>query len=537
MLENGRCDGCVCGVVASLSVVALGTVPINDRIESHRPRASRGTERMPSNMAYASEETKAKLDESNKAVTFIKGKCDICRKKDGYQDHNLQRCKDCGINVHDLCYGLVATDSKNPDFLCYACNAVGTVIEVNNPSRIGSISKKNKREFVTQETRPTQCVLCSFDDGSFHAMHPIMDMGGKDGRQLVLPETKTGAKRLAWAHTLCASFICSTPMTRGCVFGLDENNEWNNYEDDDRNEEENDSVEEGQYDVRSSKQDTTHPRDADAGNSIDQDVPVRPETPVQESIRLGSVTAYGIADESWDMWYTRIRKNRTYKCFICGKDDKKSLRIPIQCIVDEDGENEYFEFKEWRKNCPNQYSESEFLEQRGVNCTVVMHVGCARWNANLETVVGKISHLVYFYPGKQSGDCHLKFDMPVANCYCPAHARELIMGNPKNAHKVDSIVKLQSNVGKQSFKKRESEPPPRKGGSEPKQARTNCQYEKAKGNPSNKKVSPMKRSPMPFGKKKSGVASRATKEVDFIALGKTGKAVSRRLADKTGRNA
>ena len=104
------------------------------------------------------------------------GKCDVCRKRDDFHGHNLQRCRVCGLKVHELCYGLVVTNCKNLNFVCYACKAVGTEVEVNVPSIAGGpISKKNRREFMTQEKRPTECILCSFDNDEIHAMHPIMD--------------------------------------------------------------------------------------------------------------------------------------------------------------------------------------------------------------------------------------------------------------------------------------------------------------------------------------------------------------------------
>ena len=41
------------------------------------------------------------------------------------------------VLVHELCYGMPPTTSKNPDFVCHACKAVGQEIEVNDPSRLG----------------------------------------------------------------------------------------------------------------------------------------------------------------------------------------------------------------------------------------------------------------------------------------------------------------------------------------------------------------------------------------------------------------
>lgn len=76
--------------------------------------------------------------------TKIDGKCDICTKPDGSRDHmNLQRCKQCGVLVHELCYGMVPTTTKNADFVCHACAAVGKEVEVNEPSKVGGVTMKD----------------------------------------------------------------------------------------------------------------------------------------------------------------------------------------------------------------------------------------------------------------------------------------------------------------------------------------------------------------------------------------------------------
>ena len=77
-------------------------------------------------------------------TTKIDGKCDICTKTDGSRDHmNLQRCRECGVLVHELCYGLVPTSTKDINFVCHACAAVGKAVEVNEPSKVGGITMKD----------------------------------------------------------------------------------------------------------------------------------------------------------------------------------------------------------------------------------------------------------------------------------------------------------------------------------------------------------------------------------------------------------
>jgi len=107
-----------------------------------------------------------------------------------------------------------------------------------SPSRIFEKYKQSRhfqthlakqRTFMKQTTeRPTECVLCSVKTG-IHAMHPLYDEHGKNGRQLVLPASGPGfmrkERRLAWVHTLCAMFISSSEMIGGLVYGCDEDGE------------------------------------------------------------------------------------------------------------------------------------------------------------------------------------------------------------------------------------------------------------------------------------------------------------------------
>jgi hypothetical protein len=82
----------------------------------------------------------------------------------------------------------------------------------------------------------------------------------------------------------------------------------------------------------------------------------------------------------------------------------------------------------------------------------------------------------------------------VANCFCPAHARQLIRGNPKNADKLEQQVCTNS--------KKRKPPPPEERPSPPKKARRNRQFEAAK-----KKKVEMKRA-----KKKKAQIERAIRK-------------------------
>ena len=106
----------------------------------------------------------------------------------------------------------------------------------------------SQRTIFKQVERPTECVLCSVATGK-HAMHPLYDTHGKDGRQVLIPAsgvgiTKHKPERLAWVHTLCAMFICSGDRTGGLIYGCNEDGEWempsDEEEDDDEEEDEED---------------------------------------------------------------------------------------------------------------------------------------------------------------------------------------------------------------------------------------------------------------------------------------------------------
>ena len=190
-----------------------------------------GSDKQSENVEHAeplSQENAATAPDNSNQKKRIKGKCDLCEKPDAFRGHTLQKCKECGVLVHELCYAMIPTDVHDPDFVCHACKAIGTEIEVNVPSVIGGCGEQTgkNRELMTQEERPTECVLCSVDSG-VHAMHPIYDTWGSEGRQLVLPESEhhdtIKERRLAWAHTLCAQFINVNPKTKGCVYGCDKN--------------------------------------------------------------------------------------------------------------------------------------------------------------------------------------------------------------------------------------------------------------------------------------------------------------------------
>jgi len=106
----------------------------------------------------------------------------------------------------------------------------------------------SRRTIMTQIDRPVECVLCSVKS-HIHAMHPLFDMPGKDGRQLVLPPDKTGpnfmrkGSRLAWVHTLCGMFISANENYSGLVYGCDGDGNWYSESMDDSNHTNDDGYE------------------------------------------------------------------------------------------------------------------------------------------------------------------------------------------------------------------------------------------------------------------------------------------------------
>lgn len=300
------------------------------------------------------------------SATKIKGKCDICEQKDGFRGYNLQKCKVCGLTVHERCYGMSLTKSKNLDFVCKACASIGTKVEVNKPSILGT-SSRSKEQIRVQE-RPTECVLCDFHDG-IHAMHPLFDTHGPEGRQLVISSKGGNVKRkLAWVHTLCANFICR--KTGGSVYGC--------YGDDGRYEDDSDE----EY------------------------------TNEENEVRFYAMaTKENGKETAWSKIITDYRKN--IKCSICGKKDNpgSSLRIPLQCCAND--VDELVDFKRRHKD-------------RSA-CFVGMHVGCARWKDDPPTVYGRECKMCYFFDGDDDG----LHDDPQLACYCRHHAEGIIANNPK----------------------------------------------------------------------------------------------------------
>ena len=319
------------------------------------------------------------------STVTIKGKCDICNKKDGFRGHNLQQCRRCGVVAHETCTGLVSTKTKNPNWECYACQATegGT------------------------KARPTECVLCSVKDG-LHVMHPLYDTDGKTGKHVMLPEDKHGPSRPAWVHTLCAMFIASNAFTKGCVYGCDIDG---NYECDTDDESSKD------------EQDDTVDVDKDASKQSQNDSPELMST-------HHFVIAHIDNDGKETPWTKRITASRTLKCIFCRQSDKTdSLRIPVQCCWNSEDELE--EFK--KRHRPGEEKEKY--------CCVAMHVGCARWKLD-DFGNPPPRNRVYFYPGLEVEKEHDNFMEPICNSFCTRHASLIHDRKPAKKPNIDPLQTL-----------------------------------------------------------------------------------------------
>ena len=351
--------------------------------------------------------------------TNTKMSCDICSKEANFRADigQLQRCKGCGIYVHELCYCLVPTKKLDPNFTCHACKAVGTTVEVNVPSRIGVTG--DKREQMTVDERPMECALCSHNrDNEYHAMHPLYDTHGKEGRQYVLKATRSGIggkpRRLAWVHTLCAQMLC---VTKDYLFGVVDDDD---YEDDNGSAQDSASDEEATAEGDESDSDEEvggqkykigtkvykEFRDDDTGQLrffkgkvvrfdkrrkyykiiyTDGDSEDMTESEVKEHLQrpapvaekdAATVSVTGEAGNQDTFMATRNfcinvedkREDITFsrqnlKCAICNLDDTNSTRIVTQCNAGDDGVDE---------DLTQYYSDA----MREKECRSAMHVGC-----------------------------------------------------------------------------------------------------------------------------------------------------------------
>lgn len=239
---------------------------------------------------------------------------------------------------------------------------------------------------IEQKERPVECALCSVKDG-IHAMYPLFDYHGMGGRQICVTEktkSKGGSsdkKKLVWAHALCAFYLASMGFMYSC------------YKD-------------GDYIGMEDEEDDSDPR------------PPNPELKVTSEFKriYGDSSMHHFRyymtppNDDLDQWTKAVVENkRGLKCVECGLiDDKKSMRIPVQCVANDP--DEYMEHREKHKE---RNGDVEL-------CTQALHVGCARW--------GGLSTLrkCYFFPGTTDQDGSLVGGIDTVRCiYCTKHAENI----------------------------------------------------------------------------------------------------------------
>jgi hypothetical protein len=300
----------------------------------------------------------------------LKGLCDICCCKDGFQGMKLLTCRGCKVSFHDRCYGF---EYATPDPLCWACQSIGKTFHVRKRD------VKGQRIAITQQERPTECCLCGTDNRNefLHAMHPVYDMYGASGRQLLLAGNKSQPARLAWAHTLCCLVITSHSQTMGCVYGCARDGYFEGIED-------------------------------EPERSDDETVNSVLVGPMEEDYGKLSIHHFVYVlkkkEEPDNVWTRVIQNHKKLKCSYCGKNDLPSsvYRIAIQCSAND--ENEYKEF---------QGTHTELGED---TCYVAQHVGCAVWRKNPEWPKRR---RVCFFSGEH-GETEA-----VSNVFCDVHSRDL----------------------------------------------------------------------------------------------------------------
>ena len=342
-------------------------------------------------------------------LEHIGGRCDICNRGDGKSREeqatrrNMQECRDCGIKVHETCYGMPNTNAKDPDFRCHACKAVGRTILVSKPHQ--------EVKTMAQRKRPVACALCPIKTGP-HAMHPLYDVNGTEGRQVVNKNNE-----LAWVHTLCAMYISSY---NGYVYGCDRDGKA--YDADADTTEDTSKAPDGMSSTAEGRE-ITAVSTAEGGEN----------TAAISAAEDGEITAVSTAyfviggkETGKDAdWAKETRSNilnaRRGVCFICNKKDNIHgvLRIPVECSAGS-------------KNEPQQLIDDR--KNADEICTKPMHVGCARWGLTSRGEPARYRR-VFYYPGlpaqtNESTTNALKsglLDNKVA-CYCNKHAKQLKEG-------------------------------------------------------------------------------------------------------------
>ena len=356
-------------------------------------------------------------------------RCDVCTKKDGFQGMKLLRCRECGVCVHETCYGLTVSSSADAavssasvasSWICNACDAVGKTVVV---------SRKGHRPIktMTQTARPTDCALCPVIDGEhvapgvhpWHAMHKLYDTHGPEGHQLVLKADRKRnlPERLGWVHSACAYGIGSSRLAKGCVFGCmaDGSHDGDGNSDADDDDEEGISSDEEPFDTRVEESEwigaTKTKGNHGSGGSSPRKKKKKSEDgdEVDDTHAVHHFVICGKEHGQDTFWTNRIKECRELRCFLCGNAHCPPTHFPLQCCANEEGE-----FEEHTKRHDDKDP-----------CYTAMHVGCARgWDERYPAQVKR----VFFFPGAPGADGSLQ---PVSEMYCSRHAEVLFDNAPQ----------------------------------------------------------------------------------------------------------
>lgn len=266
---------------------------------------------------------------------------------------------------------------------------------------------------MVQEDRPAACALCPIKTGP-HAMHPLYDASGKEGRQVVDKNN-----RLAWVHTLCAMYHCSHS---GYVYGCDQDGETYDADKpaDDANQNHTAYTNAGNDDKKESSVEKV---DATSTSTDDND-----DAETTTAVSAAYFVIGGKERGKDEEWAKQTRANilnaRKDRCVICNKKDNIHgiLRIPVEC------------------SAGSKYEPHQLMERRAEKdaiCRKAVHVGCARWGLNARKEEAKFRR-VYYHPGLEVGteSNGEKAKVAVA-CYCNKHAKEVKEGKTRNKKRMN----------------------------------------------------------------------------------------------------
>ena len=232
---------------------------------------------------------------------------------------------------------------------------------------------------IEQKERPVECALCSVNHG-IHAMYPLFDYHGPGGRQ-ICSKIKNGERTLVWAHALCALYLASHGYLYAC------------YKD-------------GDYMGMEDDKDNTDSRPPNPELEVTEEFVRMYGTSAMPHFRYYMTPPIAELDPRKLDPYTKavLAQQNQVKCIECGLPDnsKKSMRIPLQCVANDDDEFDDFKIRHSARG--NDVTP----------CTQALHVGCARWG----NPSSKVRQCFYFH-----GDAGESLN--VLCIYCKKHSEQV----------------------------------------------------------------------------------------------------------------